>query len=174
MERQRIETTPIEDGTVPTIVNLAPAGQTSARPPISTGVRFAGHETAGDLVTDHNAPLDRWTVPLHGHDLLPGRGRADPRRRDRVRALPLPHVVGDRILDVDARLFTSTEALSAQPREVAEQGLAFACAACAACAVANGVAYAHACEDALGLEPTAELARARTILLELERICGAT
>jgi Ni,Fe-hydrogenase III large subunit len=31
------------------------------------------------------------------------------------------------------------------------------------------VAYAHACEDALGLTPTPELARARTILLELER-----
>ena len=36
--------------------------------------------------------------------------------------------------------------------------------------MANSVAYAHACEDALGLEPTAELARTRTILLELERL----
>jgi Ni,Fe-hydrogenase III large subunit len=35
--------------------------------------------------------------------------------------------------------------------------------------VANGIAYASACEDALGLVPTAELRRARTILLELER-----
>ena len=42
--------------------------------------------------------------------------------------------------------------------------------ACAACAVSNTVAYAHACEDALGLRPTRELARARTILLELERV----
>ena len=48
--------------------------------------------------------------------------------------------------------------------------MALASRACAACAVTNGVAYAHACEEALGLEPTAALARARTILLELERM----
>src|SRR5206468_6652750 len=41
--------------------------------------------------------------------------------------------------------------------------------ACAACAVSNSVAYAHACEAALGLRPSGELARVRTILLELER-----
>ena len=41
--------------------------------------------------------------------------------------------------------------------------------ACAACAVSNSVAYAHACEEVLGLQPDAELARVRTILLELER-----
>ena len=40
-------------------------------------------------------------------------------------------------------------------------GLAYAARACAACAVTNGVAYAHACEEALGLFPTPELARAR-------------
>jgi Ni,Fe-hydrogenase III large subunit len=32
------------------------------------------------------------------------------------------------------------------------------------------VAYAHACEQALGLMPSTELARARTLLLELERL----
>jgi Ni,Fe-hydrogenase III large subunit len=36
--------------------------------------------------------------------------------------------------------------------------------------VTNGIAYAHACEDALGLVTPPELARARTILLELERL----
>jgi len=36
--------------------------------------------------------------------------------------------------------------------------------------VSNSVAYAHACESALGLRPTPELARARTLLLELERL----
>ena len=34
----------------------------------------------------------------------------------------------------------------------------------------NAVAYAQACEEALGLAPTPELARVRTILLELERV----
>jgi Ni,Fe-hydrogenase III large subunit len=41
--------------------------------------------------------------------------------------------------------------------------------ACAACAVSNSVAYAQACEAALGLKPASGLARVRTILLELER-----
>ncbi|MCZ7664270.1 MAG: hypothetical protein M5U22_15660 [Thermoleophilia bacterium] len=34
----------------------------------------------------------------------------------------------------------------------------------------NSVAYAQACESALGLRPTPEIARARTLLLELERL----
>jgi Ni,Fe-hydrogenase III large subunit len=35
--------------------------------------------------------------------------------------------------------------------------------------VCNSVAYAHACEEALGVRPSEALARVRTILLELER-----
>ena len=48
--------------------------------------------------------------------------------------------------------------------------IAYAQRACAACAVANTVAYAQEIEDAAGLEPDAELRRARTLLLELERL----
>src|ERR1039457_201693 len=48
--------------------------------------------------------------------------------------------------------------------------LAVVSRACAACAVANGVAYATAAEQALGLRPAPQLARARTLLLELERV----
>jgi Ni,Fe-hydrogenase III large subunit len=81
------------------------------------------------------------------------------------------HVVGDRILHVDARLFYKHRGLErAAEGHTLEEGLAYAMRACAACAVANSVAYAHACEDALGLRPTPDLARARTILLELERV----
>ena len=80
------------------------------------------------------------------------------------------HLVGDRILHLDARLFYKHRGLErAAEGKTLDEGLAYAARACAACAVTNGVAYAHACEDALGLVPTAELARARTILLELER-----
>ena len=81
------------------------------------------------------------------------------------------HVVGDRILHLDARLFYKHRGLerAAEGRPL-EDGLVYAMRACAACAVSNTVAYAHACEHALGLRPTRELARARTILLELERI----
>ena len=81
------------------------------------------------------------------------------------------HLVGDRILHLDAQLFYKHRGLErAAEGKTLDEGLAYASRACAACAVTNGVAYAHACEDALGLVPTAELARARTILLELERM----
>ena len=81
------------------------------------------------------------------------------------------HVVGERILHLDARLFYKHRGLErAAEGRTLEEGLAYAARACAACAVANGVAYAHACEDALGLDASAELARVRTILLELERM----
>ncbi len=49
-------------------------------------------------------------------------------------------------------------------------GCAYAQRACAACAVTNTVAYAQACESALGLAPDRHLRRARTLLLELERL----
>ena len=69
------------------------------------------------------------------------------------------HVVGDRILQLDARLFYKHRGLEqAAEGKSLEEGAAYVARACAACAVTNGVAYAHACEDALGLEPTAELA----------------
>ena len=81
------------------------------------------------------------------------------------------HVVGERILHLDARLFYKHRGLErAAEGQTLDDGLAYATRACAACAVANGVAYAHACEDALGLAADAELARVRTILLELERM----
>jgi Ni,Fe-hydrogenase III large subunit len=80
------------------------------------------------------------------------------------------HVVGDRILHVDARLFYKHRGLErAAEGQSLDDGLAYAMRACAACAVCNSVAYAHACEEALGLRPTSELARVRTLLLELER-----
>ncbi len=81
------------------------------------------------------------------------------------------HVVGDLILHVDTRLFYKHRGL-----ERAAEGLTFAEAlpvvarACAGCWVTNAVAYAQACEELLGFVPTPELARVRTILLELERV----
>jgi Ni,Fe-hydrogenase III large subunit len=81
------------------------------------------------------------------------------------------HVVGERILLLDLRLFYKHRGLqqAAEGQELAD-GLAFAQRACGACAVANSVAYALACEGALGLTPSRELRRARTLLLELERL----
>ena len=80
------------------------------------------------------------------------------------------HLVGERILHLDARLFYKHRGLErAAEGNTLEDGLLYAARACAACSVANTVSYALACEDALGLGTTAELARVRTILLELER-----
>ena len=80
------------------------------------------------------------------------------------------HVVGDRILHLDARLFYKHRGLEqaaeghtlARPSPTPQR-------ACAACAVSNSLAYAHACEQTLGLQPDRRARPARTILLELER-----
>jgi Ni,Fe-hydrogenase III large subunit len=81
------------------------------------------------------------------------------------------HLVGDRILHLDARLFYKHRGLErAAEGHSPEGGIAFAQRACAGCAVSNSLAYAHAWENALGLIPTRELSRSRTILLELERL----
>jgi Ni,Fe-hydrogenase III large subunit len=81
------------------------------------------------------------------------------------------HVVGERILLLDLRLFYKHRGLqrAAEGRPL-EDGIAFAQRACAACAVANSVAYAHAAEAALGLTPNTALRAARTLLCELERL----
>ena len=81
------------------------------------------------------------------------------------------HVVGERIIQLDLRLFYKRRGLevAAAGRPLAE-AIAHAQRACAACAVTNTVAYAQACEAALGLEPERELRRCRTLLLELERV----
>jgi Ni,Fe-hydrogenase III large subunit len=81
------------------------------------------------------------------------------------------HVVGERILAMDPRLFYKHRGLerAAEGRQ-ADEALAYARRACAACSVTNTVAYAHAVESARGLEPDRELRLARTVLLELERL----
>jgi Ni,Fe-hydrogenase III large subunit len=163
------ETVQSEDGGIPSIVDLAGAAGWDEREAHDLhGVRFAGHAPLRPLV-DHDADLGRWTVPIAGPDayqVAVGPIHAGVIESGHFRF----HVVGDRILHLDARLFYKHRGLEqAAEGSSLEDGIAFVSRACAACAVANGVAYAQACEDALGLRPTAELARARTILLELER-----
>jgi Ni,Fe-hydrogenase III large subunit len=166
----RIETVAVEDGRVPSVVDLVPAAAWDEREAHDLhGVGFAGHEPLRPLV-DHDLRLERWTVPVRGADpyqIAVGPIHAGVIESGHFRF----HVVGDRILHLDARLFYKHRGLErAAEGRTLDEGIAFASRACAACAVTNGVAYAHACEDALGLVPSAELARARTILLELERM----
>jgi Ni,Fe-hydrogenase III large subunit len=166
----RLEATVPRDGTVPSIVDLTPAADWDEREAADLyGIRFDGHEPLRPLV-NHDLDLSHWTVRVRGSDayqVAVGPIHAGVIESGHFRF----HVVGDRILHLDARLFYKHRGLErAAEGKTLDEGLAFATRACAACAVTNGVAYAHACEEALGLEPTAELARARTILLELERM----
>jgi Ni,Fe-hydrogenase III large subunit len=133
------------------------------------GLSFIGHEPMRALL-DHDAPLEAWTVPTVGHDVhqvAVGPIHAGVIESGHFRF----HVVGERILHLDVRLFYKRRGLerAAIGHQLAD-GLAYAQRACAACAVTNSVAYANASEAALGLAPDGELRRARTLLLELERV----
>jgi hypothetical protein len=151
----RPETVTVQNGEVPSIVDLAGAAGWDEREAHDLhGVRFAGHAPLRPLV-DHHPDLGRWTVPIEGRDayqVAVGPIHAGVIESGHFRF----HVVGDRILHLDARLFYKHRGLE-QAAEGAslETGMAFVSRACAACAVANGVAYAQACEEALGLRAPA-------------------
>ena len=166
----RLETVAAEDGRAPSIVDLAQAADWDEREAHDVhGIRFDGHEPLRPLV-DHDLDLDAWTVPVLGHD--PYQVAVGPIHAGVIESGHFRfHLVGDRILHLDARLFYKHRGLErAAEGATLDAGLAYVARACAACAVTNAVAYAHACEDALGLVAGPELARARTILLELERL----
>jgi Ni,Fe-hydrogenase III large subunit len=164
-----LQSVAVEDGVVHTIVDLAPAAGWDEREAHDThGIRFGGHEPLRPLV-DHDPALERW-VPVRGDDvyqLAVGPIHAGVIESGHFRF----HLVGDRILHLDAQLFHKHRGLERAAQGTAlEEGLAYVARACSACNVANSVAYAHACEQALDLRPGDELRRARTILLELERV----
>ena len=142
---------------------------TSAKPPTPHGLRFVGHEPLRPLL-DHRAPLDAWTVPVAGrdtHQVAVGPIHAGVIESGHFRF----HVVGERILHLDVQLFYKRRGLEAAAAgRPLSDAIAYAQRACGACAVANTVAYAHACEAALGLHPDDQLRRGRTLLLELERV----
>ena len=166
----RLETVGVVGGSVPSIVDLAPASAWDEREAHDLhGVRFSGHEPLRPLV-DHDLELPHWTVPVHGDD--PYHVAVGPIHAGVIESGHFRfHVVGERILHVDARLFYKHRGLErAAEAATLDEGIVFASRACAACAVTNAVAYAHACEEALGLVPGSELSRVRTILLELERM----
>jgi Ni,Fe-hydrogenase III large subunit len=166
----QISVSPIVDGHARSVVDLVPAASWDEREAADLyGIRFDGHEPMRPLV-DHDPRLGSWTVPVQGDDayqVAVGPIHAGVIESGHFRF----HVVGDRILHLDARLFYKHRGLErAAEGHGPEGGLAFARRACAACTVSNSLAYAHAWENALGLAPTRELSRSRTILLELERL----
>ncbi len=166
----RVLTTRADGEELATIVDLAPAAQWDEREAHDLfGLCFAGHEPMRPLV-DHVAETAAWTTPVEGggvHQVAVGPVHAGVIESGHFRF----HVVGERILQLDVKLFYKHRGLerAAEGQELAD-GLAFAQRACGACAVTNAVAYAQACEGVLGLSPSRDLSRARTLLLELERI----
>jgi Ni,Fe-hydrogenase III large subunit len=158
------------DGQMPSIVDLTLAARVDEREAADAyGLQFSGHAPLRPVL-GHPEELDAWTVPVAGHDayeVAVGPIHAGVIESGHFRF----HVVGESILHVDLRLFYKHRGLerAAEGRTLAE-GLAYAQRACGACAVSNGVAYAHAVESLQGLWPEPELARARTLLLELERL----
>jgi Ni,Fe-hydrogenase III large subunit len=166
----RVLTTRVDRDQLPTIVDLVAAAQWDEREAHDLhGLRFEGHEPLRALV-DHTVDTAAWTTPVEGrgvHQVAVGPVHAGVIESGHFRF----HVVGERILHLDTRLFYKHRGLerAAEGRELPD-GLRFAQRACGACAVTNAVAYAQACESVLGLLPTRELRRARTLLLELERL----
>ena len=166
----RGETAAGDDGPVPSIVDLAPAAEWDEREAHDLyGVGFDGHEPLRPLA-DHSPELASWTVPVAGADayqVAVGPIHAGIIESGHFRL----HVVGDRILHLDLRLFYKHRGLErAATGASLAAGIAYAARACAGCSVTNSVAYAHAAEQLLGLRPSPGIARARTLLLELERL----
>ena len=133
------------------------------------GLEFPGHSPMRALAAHPDDPA-QWMTPVSGdgvHQVAVGPIHAGVIESGHFRF----HVVGERILAMDPRLFYKHRGLErAAVGLQAEDALAYAQRACAACAVANTVAYAHAVESARGLQPDRELRVARTVLLELERL----
>lgn len=166
----RIESSGLVDGAVPSLVDVvAAAGWDEREAHDLYGVRFQGHEPLRPLV-EHDPDISRWTVPVQGKDayqVAVGPIHAGVIESGHFRF----HLVGEKILHLDARLFYKHRGLErAAEGATLEEGARYVGRACGACAVTNGLAYAQAVEEVLGLEAPDELRRARTALLELERV----
>jgi Ni,Fe-hydrogenase III large subunit len=133
------------------------------------GLEFAGHSPMRALAAHTDDP-ERWMTPVTGagvHQVAVGPIHAGVIESGHFRF----HVIGERILAMDPRLFYKHRGLErAAEGHQPEGALAYAQRACAACAVTNTLAYVHAIEDATGLQPDRELRVVRTVLLELERL----
>jgi Ni,Fe-hydrogenase III large subunit len=161
---------PAPAGEIDTVVDLFAAAEWDEREAHDCyGLRFDGHEPLRPLI-EHPVESQAWTVPLHGHDTY--RVAVGPIHAGVIESGHFRFaVVGERVLHLDLRLFYKHRGLqlAAEQRSL-EEGLRYAQRACAACAVTNAVAYAQACESALGLTPDRQLRQARTLLLEFERL----
>ncbi|HEU4704069.1 MAG TPA: NADH-quinone oxidoreductase subunit C, partial [Conexibacter sp.] len=155
---------------VPTLTGLTPAARWDEREAHDLhDIRFDGHDQLSPLV-EHPAQSAAWTTRVRGrdvHQVAVGPIHAGVIESGHFRF----HVVGERILHLDLQLFHKHRGLErAADWLPAPLALAQLGRACGACAVTNAVAFAHAYETATGLWPHPQLRRARTLLLEFERL----
>ncbi|MEI8080384.1 MAG: NADH-quinone oxidoreductase subunit C [Actinomycetes bacterium] len=154
-------------GVVDSIVDLVPAAGWAEREAHDQyAITFRGHEPMRPLVR-HSGD---WRVPVVGqgvHEIAVGPIHASIIESGHFRI----HAVGELMLLVDLRMFYKHRGLeqAAQGRTLTE-ARAYVQRACGGCAVANSLAYTMAVEQMLGLEPTGQQVRVRTVLLELERL----
>lgn len=131
------------------------------------GVEFVGHDPIRPLL-DHSA--GGWRVPVSGggvHEVAVGPIHAGVIESGHFRF----HTVGERIVLLDLQLFYKHRGLERAAQGTGlNEAIGFAHRACGTCAVANSVAYAMAAESALGVGGGPATARARTVLLEMERL----
>jgi len=157
-------------GPLPSLLTRIPAAQWDEREAHDRhSIGFAGHDPLRPLLC-HPEQLADWTTPVHGrdtHQVAVGPIHAGVIESGHFRF----HVVGERILQLDPQLFYKHRGLEqAAEGEPSSTALAQVARACGACTVANSVAFAQAWECAAGLWPDDDLRRARTLLLELERL----
>ncbi len=155
---------------VASLVDLVPAAAWDEREAHDLhGWSLPGHDPLRPLV-DHDVPADAWTAPLVGRDAY--RVAVGPIHAGVIESGHFRFaVVGERVLHIDVRLFHKHRGLEAAAEGHRHtEAIRYAQRACAADAVTNAVAYAQACEAATGLVAVPAVARARTLLLELERL----
>ena len=158
------------DARVPSIIDLVPAAVWDEREAHDLfGWEFTGHLPMRPLV-EHPENSSDWITAVHGRDInlaTVGPTHASVIESGHFRF----HVAGERVLHLDLQLFYKHRGLEAAAvGSTLAEGLEFVRRACGADAVANSVAYVHACEVLLGNSPDRDLSRRRTVLLELERV----
>ena len=169
-DQSRVLSCDASAGEIESIVDLAEAAGWDEREAHDLhGLTFPGHSPMRALAAHPDDPA-QWMTPVSGdgvHQVAVGPIHAGVIESGHFRF----HVIGERILAMDPRLFYKHRGLerAAEGRHAGE-ALTYAARACAACSVTNTVAYANAVESAHALQPDRELRTARTVLLELERL----
>lgn len=167
---ERLLRCPLPADGLESIADLAPALAWDERELRDVhGLALAGGAPHRALV-DHPPDLAAWTTPpaVGGlHQVAVGPVHAGVIESGHFRF----HVVGERVHHVDLRLFYKRRGIEkAAAGRAPGAAVATLARACGACAVTTAVAASQAVEQAEGLWPSPALARARTLLLELERL----